>query len=314
MHVDSALPPGPRVRPRPTGLAPRRRAEPPRTVIAVETIGYLVARSDFSGRIHSVFAQACNVVRSGTLLTVCRGSAGNGPLALRLADGGPADLRELFEPGERVGGSARCLQSARAELRWAQATVWRPTERPASLDLARIGLRLRQAESSLAQFRHDRPSIVDGAGAPAVAALRESCRTLDGAPAKLLVERLIGWGEGLTPAGDDFLVGLLAGLDALVGGDPLHRFRAAAAASVVAGLARTTAVSAHYLRLAAAGHYGEPLVNLRDTLLAEPRDTAVDAALRAALAVGATSGADTVGGLLAGLAAWAAPQAASATS
>ena len=67
---------------------------------------------------------------------------------------------------------------------------------------------------------------------------------------------------------------------------------------------RTTPIAAHYLRLAAGGHYTEPLVRLRRALLCEDDVDVVDAALRTALAVGATSGADTVSGLSAGLRAW----------
>ncbi len=114
--------------------------------------------------------------------------------------------------------------------------------------------------------------------------------------------RLIGWGEGLTPAGDDFLVGLLAGLDAFVEGDERRgRMRGAIAATVTSCRRRTTPIAAHYLTLAAGGHYNEPLVDLRNALLAEDDRHVVDAALRRVLAIGASSGADTARGLLAGL-------------
>ena len=72
---------------------------------------------------------------------------------------------------------------------------------------------------------------------------------------------------------------------------------------------RTTPIAAHFLRLAAAGHYAEPLIRLRTALLCEDDGDVVDAALQSALAVGATSGADTVSGLLAGLLAWLPPPA-----
>ena len=56
-----------------------------------------------------------------------------------------------------------------------------------------------------------------------MSALRDACRALDRERAARRIERLVGWGEGLTPAGDDFLIGLLAGLDALVHGEPRRR-------------------------------------------------------------------------------------------
>jgi len=147
--------------------------------------------------------------------------------------------------------------------------------------------------------------VIDGEGASVVCALRDACRSFDGEQAVRHAARLVGWGEGLTPAGDDFLLGLVAGLDAL-GGDceRRHAFHRMLTAALNALTPRTTAIAAHYLRLAAAGHYTEPLVRLRHALLCEEDLGAVDAALCAALAVGATSGADTVSGLLAGLLAW----------
>ena len=265
-------------------------------------------RTGFAGRVHSVFAQACNLACNDTLLTVCAACGSIGPLTLRLADDAPQDLRELFEEGERIDGGQGGLRTHRTELQWTRAAVWRATEPRAVLARAQIEPRLNAAAAGLAQFRRTHPSIVDGAGAGAAAALQESCRTLDDRLAARQVKRLIGWGEGLTPAGDDFLVGLLAGLDTLVRGEPARlQFRDTLAATVVGLADQTTSLSAHYLHLAAAGHVGEPLLSLRDALTAEPLAHVIDDALRSVLAIGATSGADTVSGLLAALAAWPMP-------
>jgi hypothetical protein len=169
----------------------------------------------------------------------------------------------------------------------------------------RIDAHLRHALGCLAQRRSTHASVIDSEGASVVSALRDACRALDGAQAVRHAARLVGWGEGLTPAGDDFLLGLVAGLDGLVGDNGRrHTFHGMLAAALIALTPRTTAIAAHYLRLAADGHYTEPLVSLRHALLSEDAADAVDAALRAALAVGATSGADSVSGLLAGLSAW----------
>jgi hypothetical protein len=313
MHDLSALPTLPRGRPRPTVQVPRGGTPEQRSVLAIETIGYLVPRADFTGRVHSVFAQACSFACDGTLLTLCGPHAAIGPLTLRLARGATQELRELFVAGERVDAGCDGLLSGRAELRWADAKVWTPAGLRALLAADEIEHRVHLAAARVAQFRSTHPSIVDGAGAPVVGALQEACRTLANAQATLHVERLIGWGEGLTPAGDDFLVGMLAGLDALARGTPRRqRFRDALAAAVVTGATRTTSISAQYLRLATGGHYTQPLLGLRDALIAEPAAEIVDGALHGALAIGATSGADTVSGLLAALAAWAVPSPAAA--
>jgi hypothetical protein len=278
---------------------------PPRLVLAVAALGYQVPQADFTGRVHSVFAQACNLASGDTLFTLVAPHAGNGPTTLRLAVGTPHDLRELFDVGERFDCRQRRLRTGRVELRMQHAGVWRPTVANSQLAPAQIDSRLRSAAALLARRHSAHSSVIEREAATLVTELGNACRALDIDLAVRRAEALIGWGEGLTPAGDDFLVGLLAGLGALVQVDERrHAFRAALEAAIARGTPRTTPIAAHYLRLAAGGHFAEPLVDARDGLLCEPRQAWVDAALGRALAVGATSGADTVSGLLAGLCAW----------
>ena len=276
-----------------------------RAALAVESIGYLVPRTDLSGRVHSVFAQACNLACGDTLLTLCVADAGDGPATLRLARGAPNDLRELFDVGERIHCRQGRARTRRTELSLSNASVWRPAEPGRSLSSWRIEANLRNARLRLAQRWVTRASVIDGEAAPVAAALRDACRDLDDERAARHVDTLIGWGEGLTPAGDDFLLGLIAGLEALVHDDAgRRRFHGALAAMLTSRTQRTTPIAAHYLRLAAAGHYTAPLIVLRTALLCEDNKDVVDRTLQSALAVGATSGADTVSGLLAGLLAW----------
>ena len=304
MHFQSAPPAVSASLPR-SPIAPPGRAITRRGAFAVDSIGYLVPRGDFSGHVHSVFAQACNIARRDTLLTLCAPGVGEGPTLLRLARGAPPDLRAVFDVGEPVDCRQGCLRTNRTELRLLHAAVWRPAPQRDWLPLPRIDAHLGHAQRRLAQRRRTHTSVIDGEAAGVVSALRDACRALDGEQALRHVARLIGWGEGLTPAGDDFLIGLIAGLDALVRGDERRReLRSAIATALRHGARRTTPIAAHYLQLAAGGHPTEPLVRLRNALLCEDSVEGVDAALRNALAVGATSGADTVSGLLAGLQAW----------
>jgi len=304
MHVLSA-PPAASQSPVGYRIPTRGYAITRRRVLAVESIGYLVPRTDLTGCVHSVFAQACNIACNGTLLTLCTSFAADGPTTLRLAHGAAPDLRGLFDVGEAVRGCRSGVQTGHTELRLMHANVWRPEPGGGVLPRRRIHTHLGNARLCLAQHRCAHASVIDGAAAGAVWALRDACRALDGEQARQHVARLVGWGEGLTPAGDDFLIGLIAGLDALVHGDVRRRaFHGALAAVLNALTPRTTPIAAHYLRLAANRHYTEPLIRLRNALLCEDDSDAVDAALHSALAVGATSGGDTVSGLLAGLQAW----------
>jgi Protein of unknown function (DUF2877) len=274
---------------------------------AVDSIGCLVPARRFRAVVHSVFAGACNLALDAELLTLCIPGLGRGPTTMRLARDPARDLRQSFHPGERVECRDGLLHGARVQVSLRQATVWRPVPagprapdalRDANLDFAAARLAARRAGSL---------NILDRQAAAVAAALHDACRALDQVQAERHAARLVGWGEGLTPAGDDFLVGLLAGLDAMVQHDPARRrLQRAVAARIAASVARTTPIAAHFLRLAAAGHFAETLCTARDALLGEMRREPVGVALDAALSIGATSGADTVSGLLAGLAAWSA--------
>lgn len=102
---------------------------------------------------------------------------------------------------------------------------------------------------------------------------------------------LIGLGPGLTPSGDDFLVGALALLDALA-----ERKAHAALVRVIAAIPRglTSALSECLLKAAAAGHVGENLSRAVSAIVSGMPDQAV-AAIRK---IGHSSGWDVMAGIL----------------
>src|SRR5262249_51965581 len=131
---------------------------------------------------------------------------------------------------------------------------WRPPARRAFADGKRIAGHLQIAAARLARHRLVHSSVIDRQGAAIEAALRQACHEFDRHATVEQVRRLIGWGEGLTPAGDDFLVGWLAGLDAMARGDAARRRYLEAIAAVIAAFGvRTTPIAAHFLREAAKG-------------------------------------------------------------
>ena len=284
-----------------TGLAARQA----RFVAAVESIGHLVPPSPWSGRVHSVFARACNVACGELLLTIGTRAVGDGPTTVLLA-GNPGDLRDRFAEGERIDAREARIRSARIELDRANARVWRPAERGPLVSDVLLEARLRDLSVRLDARRAPQPNVLDREAGDVATALAAACATLDVAAASAQVDRLIGWGEGLTPAGDDFIVGLLAGLDALARGDALRvAFRDALATHVAASTQRTTPIAAHALRLAAAGAWSARIERmLAVTCCSSEGGRDAEAALDELLALGATSGADTACGIVAGLYAW----------
>ncbi|HXV07544.1 MAG TPA: DUF2877 domain-containing protein, partial [Burkholderiales bacterium] len=116
------------------------------------------------------------------------------------------------------------------------------------------------------------------------------------------VHGLVGLGPGLTPAGDDALIGWLAGT-ALLGPDRRSELLCQA---VRARLARTTDVSRAHLEDALAGAFSEPLAQFANALVRGPGEA--QRALADLAAVGATSGLDAAAGLLAAVETAAAPR------
>ena len=126
-------------------------------------------------------------------------------------------------------------------------------------------------------------------------ALREAYRNGDADAIAHAVHGLIGLGPGLTPAGDDALIGWLAGIE-LLGADGR---RSLLCQAVRERLARTTDVSRAHLEDALAGAFSEPLARFANALLRGRAEA--ERALADLAAVGATSGLDAAAGVLAAL-------------
>ena len=111
---------------------------------------------------------------------------------------------------------------------------------------------------------------------------------------------LIGLGPGLTPSGDDFLVGCLRGLWLMSRDEAATRgVFARLGARLLPGLkARTTQVGAEFIRYALEGSFAEILDRAAQALVTPAHPPTVAAATGHLLAQGDTSGCDTMRGLL----------------
>jgi hypothetical protein len=106
-----------------------------------------------------------------------------------------------------------------------RASIWRPAKAPragsrlqSEADLRQLEAHVRSAAAALKHRRLTLSSVLDREAAPVLRELCEATRRLDAGRATALLDRLVGWGEGLTPAGDDFIVGWHALLGALADG------------------------------------------------------------------------------------------------
>jgi hypothetical protein len=265
------------------------------------------------GRVRGIYRAAIYVdlEPSGGLLVVAIDAVGGVPGGILVGD--VADLRQIgIDRGAELGPSTDgwSFPTAGLEIRAAGASTWSPglpdAARPSATAELRFVLELaREMAAHRAPVGGLAPMLVTGEGPddPWLAHARSLvARQLDALAAGDVASavdptlELIGLGTGLTPSGDDYLVGLLAALEAT--GDPLHPGLASAIAHGVGG--RTTAVAEAMLGHAVRGEFTE---RLHDVLIAlaggRPRDLARP--IERAMAYGATSGSDTLVGLFRGL-------------
>jgi hypothetical protein len=279
------------------------------TVLRAESIAAPIVSalaSGATGRVHSLFRRAVNLrMDDGTLLAVLARAPGRVPNGVHVDD----EIDFLDPPlGLAVGAAVRVIDGVlvladelRVDLRWAP---------PWPLDLERVtptAARQLDANRRVARRRIvPEPILVEPA-----AALVAAARALAPAATDAAVGALIGRGPGLTPAGDDLLLGLLAVLEAaehpaapmvahaLVGavGEPPPPHRRARGAP--AG-ATTSDVSAALLRLAAVGQHAELVARLAVSLLAGD-ELDVDAALDGLLIHASASSRSAAYGAMLGL-------------
>jgi hypothetical protein len=240
---------------------------------------------------HAAYLRVGDDVRQ--LVAVVTAGAVRVPCAVVLGPG--VEVPRGLVPGEDASVGAGAIGWAGGSVRitrwWASAQV-RPGAAHADADAdARAALADRLAE------RMSDHRLPDGVAEALASAVRRLARRDATAGAPLVA--VLGLGQGLTPAADDAVAGLLLLAGAL---DPTPVLDRAAAQVATAAAVRTTAVSAALLGHAATGRAAPQVVAAVDALTGDApglRRERLDDAVTALLAVGHTSGADTAAGMLA---------------
>jgi hypothetical protein len=256
----------------------------------VASAGPLARIDGVRGVVHAVFPNSVVVEpRDGPLIVIHDQSRGHTPTSLVLQGVCPA--RWEAAPGDAVTGRLGHLRLGNLLLDGRQARTWRPRA---------------PVPRSTAPDPHPLATAVEKIAADAMRRLGPARRRLAAALAaqdangvRCAAAALVGRGPGLTPSGDDALVGVLAALHRVgprdVSAGPLRLLRSA----LQPLLARTTPISAHYLRLALQGDFGEHLAGLVDAI--GPCGTVDLDRVARVRSAGATSGADALVGVVAGL-------------
>ena len=288
----------------------------------------------FSGFIHSIFHQACNVsLESNALLTLISSEKGNLSQGIRLSTPPKFNFLDQTRVGQPFACRGGILRISGSELSVDLRTgsLWHIDLKGLQVDLHQRDTAQAWAVAWLELEKHRRGNGISAmiAAIPAprqnpvispwikalveqavqtVSPLIDATRTFQVDGAITAIRPLIGLGPGLTPSGDDFIVGYLAGLWSTAGGNFLRvRFLSSLGAWLSQAAAGTNAISRTYIRSAVNGNVSEPIATLAQRVgLAKSMDS-VRKAARTALQVGHASGTDGVLGLLLGCTAWAAP-------
>ena len=283
------------------------------------SIGDAVPHADFDAAVHSVFRSAVNLspAKESNLLTLVTSSEADLPQGIRVDT--PEDFS--FESGAlRAGEPAACRDEL---LRFGPLTIDLRGARRWKCDLPSLqadltdpsvatawqsvwdALNARQVQLNAEIIAEDlfRSDETIRAGAAMRGLLDATRRTDPAAPAS--VRPLIGLGSGLTPSGDDLLVGYLAGLWCAVRNSRERtQFVTGLGETVIRLSQRTNAISRTYLTHAARGQVSSRLADLAEAICRGENSDRLLAAAESAMQVGHTSGMDAVTGLLIGLVVW----------
>jgi len=300
-------------------LAGTRRVESVRRTIAANSIGSLVPSALPGGRVHSVFRHACNLeMVDGTLLTLLTLKQGNLPHGIRCTVPVAEGFHAYLQPGQAVVAEQAllCFPAAKLSVDVSSVARWHGTLADCPIDTDSVSMiealsTIRAGLCDVAPVggiaslllndsaRHDRMALAIRARLlTTLPLLALATEYQDCVKASFALERLVGLGPGLTPSGDDFIVGYLAALRARCIRERHIEHLLQGLIDPVRLLAkRTHAISRQFILNAAAGEFCESLVSIVRAI-SRQQDVVEHAA--AAAHIGHTSGTDSMMGLLFG--------------
>jgi hypothetical protein len=292
------------------------------------SIGYAVPDGNFAASIHSVFRSALNLRLDGEnhLLTLIASGEGDLPQGIRL-DTPKGFSFEEFQTGQPAVCRDSILHFGKSSLsvQLSGARHWKcdlPALKfdPASPAVSAawsvvweaLNERQRRAEAEILaeelvrSNESARTSVARRAG-EVMQALVNAARRYDLRNTSV-VRALIGLGSGLTPSGDDLLVGYLAGLWCAVhAGSERDQFIASLGKTISDLSSQTNDISHTYLYHAVQGQVSSQLADLAEAICQGEARERLSKIATAAFKVGHTSGMDAAAGLLIGLTAWTSP-------
>ncbi len=176
-------------------------------------MAHLVPQGDFMGTVHSVFSSSFNIVVEDFLVTVHDAHMSHTPTSIRVQSTSSVPWSDRVSVGQTVAVHGGLLRVGSISLNLSELPIWKPASdcehSPSGI------LMLRDLERICRDHKAGGVDLSVELQA-AVARLQASLNSLNTDFVELgdAVEALIGLGPGLTPSGDDVLVGVLAGMNA----------------------------------------------------------------------------------------------------
>jgi hypothetical protein len=262
------------------------------------------------GRVFQAFERSCNLINSqGAILSLVSTELGPGPFAITVErEGSPRiDTLKIWDEVNlfsRVRFSVDQIQIGSIRVDLSKAAIWNPVPAweailPGNLaQTYRILSRLLSFHSTAYDSsKNERFKASTSILLAASMGLSMGLRENDIGQARRGAKKIAGLGCGLTPAGDDFLMGFIYSLWSQWDSRKAQDW---ASELVRAAAPQTTQLSATWLEAAANGQAAEPWHRLVEAMLGANTLDQIDAANRI-LATGHTSGSDALTGYVAGL-------------
>jgi len=284
------------------------------------SIGEAVQRENFDALIQSVFDSAVNLrlADEDRLITMLISDHYELPQGIRLATKN-LSLQSLAIGHQAAsrGGMLRFDSSPLSiDLRGAQ--IWRCRVRDLNMDMSlptiqkawstalnflTKGQRLKSTEIIADDlFQIDTGSALSQRMSRPVMGLIAAAEQFDIKGSIHAAEKMIGLGPGVTPSGDDILIGFLAGLWSMAGQNQTQlSFIRSFGNEIIQIAKQTSEISRTYLYHAAHGQFSSSLSTLAEAI---STGNGVEQATQEVMRVGHSSGMDSVTGLLVGLSVW----------
>jgi uncharacterized protein DUF2877 len=276
----------------------------------------------WDGEVLAVHPQSCYLLgEDGAIYAVVPETFGNGPLNLVVPSSAVEPLKSSLSAGAPVTSTGDLLTIGQTlEVGLGKASLWDPKAHPAlgadpqelksgltELYQAAVSRAPEQSLACLLPYlqEDDLPAQLEKVphfprSHALISGLVDSLAKRSRRSLKVVTSQLAGLGPGLTPAGDDFLAGILLAL-AMV-----QEHRADGDLADIAHLLldtaapRTHEISAAYLKAAYAGEASERWHALFGAVVARNTQE-IGSAVQGVMSVGETSGADMLAGFLAGM-------------